>query len=165
MIRKILVAGGIMALAVFMIGSASAFAFGPRGDSEGQEGRGFHRGHRVLTVVAEQLGLTRDELKAELVAGKTISEVAVEQGVATDAVVDAVVAIRAEKLYQAVEDGRITQEQADEHLARIESKITERLDQTWPFGEGRHKGMRGSGHDGGRHHGRPVGPMGGTTSL
>ena len=136
-----------MALAVFMIGSATAFAWGPGGNSETGEGRGGHRGHGLFAVVAEQLGLTKAELKAELKSGKTINEVAIELGVDSQTIVDAVVANRTEKLDQAVEGGRITQEQADERLAQIETRITERLAQTLPLGDGHgRRGHRGPGH-------------------
>ena len=70
-----------------------------------------------------------------------------ELGVDPQTIVDAVVAIRAEKLDQAVEDGRISQGQADERLAQIETRVTERLDQTLPLGDGHgRRGHRGPGH-------------------
>ena len=136
-----------MALAVFMIGSSTAFAWGSGGDSGTEEGCGGHRGHGLVAIVAEQMDLTKAELKAELKAGRAINEVAIELGVDPQTIVDAVVAIRAEKLDQAVEDGRISQGQADERLAQIETRVTERLDQTLPLGDGHgRRGHRGPGH-------------------
>lgn len=44
-----------------------------------------------IEAAAEALGLTEDELRAELEAGKTIAEVAGEQGVDVETVIDAVV--------------------------------------------------------------------------
>ncbi len=60
--------------------------------------------------LAEQLGMTVDELKAELKAGKTITELAEEKGVDLKA---AQIETMKERIQQAVEDGTLTQEQAD----------------------------------------------------
>ncbi len=67
--------------------------------------------------LAEQLGMTVDELQAELDAGKTIAELTEEKGVDLDAV--RVEAMK-ERLQQAVEDGTLTQEQADWMLQGLE---------------------------------------------
>jgi len=68
-------------------------------------------------VLAEQLGMTADELQAELEAGKTIAELAEEKGV--DLQANRVEAMK-EQIQQAVEDGRMTQEQADWMLDGLE---------------------------------------------
>jgi polyhydroxyalkanoate synthesis regulator phasin len=67
--------------------------------------------------LAEQLGMTADELQAELEAGKTIAELAEEKGVDLDA---ARIEAMKERIQQAVEDGTITQEQADWMLQGLE---------------------------------------------
>jgi hypothetical protein len=76
-------------------------------------------------VAAEALGLTPNELFIELHdEGKTLSEVAEEQGVEIEAVQDALNASRAEAqrqaIEQAVEDGNLSQEQADWLLEGME---------------------------------------------
>ena len=68
-------------------------------------------------VLAEQLGMTADELQAELQAGKTITELAEEKGV--DLQANRIEAMK-EQIQQAVEDGRMTQEQADWMLDGLE---------------------------------------------
>jgi len=67
--------------------------------------------------LAEQLGMTTDELAAELEAGKTITELAEEKGVDLQA---AQVEAMKEQIQQAVEDGKLTQEQADWMLQGLE---------------------------------------------
>jgi len=67
--------------------------------------------------LAEQLGMTVDELQAELEAGKTIAELAEEKGVDLDA---ARIEAMKERIQQAVEDGKMTQEQADWMLQGLE---------------------------------------------
>jgi hypothetical protein len=80
----------------------------------------------MFDTAAEALGLTPEELFAELRAGKSPAEIAEEQGVDVEALYDAMNAARGEAmqqaLQQAVEDGRITQEQADQMIERLENR-------------------------------------------
>lgn len=54
-------------------------------------GRGFG-GAKLLESAATALGITADELKVELEAGKTIADVATEKGIDVQTVIDAIVA-------------------------------------------------------------------------
>ncbi len=87
-------------------------------------GRGLHS-HAALEAAAEALGMTADELSTQLWGGKTLAELADEAGVDLQAVRDAVEAAQLEAvradIAQAVEDGRITQEQADWLLQGLEN--------------------------------------------
>ncbi|MDY7078391.1 MAG: hypothetical protein SXV54_15850 [Chloroflexota bacterium] len=71
----------------------------------------------MFDTAAEALGLTPDEFFAELHAGKSLDEIAEEQGVEVEAIQDAMNAARGEAMQQAieqaVEDGSMSQEQAD----------------------------------------------------
>lgn len=71
----------------------------------------------MFDTAAEALGLTPEEFFAELHAGKSLDEIAEAKGVEVQTVYDAMNAARAEAekqaIQQAVEDGRISQEQAD----------------------------------------------------
>lgn len=119
---------------------------GPDG-SGGPGGHGGHGGARrgvVLSAAAEALGMTEQDLRAAGEAGKTLADVAAEQGVEPDALVDALVAAAQERLATAVEQGRITQEQADARAADLEARITESLDVVRLPGGGGH-GPRGGG--------------------
>lgn len=103
----------------------------------------------LVAVAAEQLGLTRPELVAELQTGKTIAEVAAEHEVAVDTIVQAFLAPRAERLAELVADGQLTQEQADTILATMEAKATEHISEPWsPQGHGRGMGFIDSDGDG-----------------
>lgn len=90
----------------------------------------------LIAVAAEALGLTPQELIAELQAGKTIADVAEEQGVTLEAIVDAFLAPREAALQAAVEAGRLTQEQANALLAQIRERVRTRLTATWTFRQG-----------------------------
>jgi hypothetical protein len=72
----------------------------------------------LFDTAAEALGLTPNELFTELHdEGKTLAEVAEEQGIDTAALEEAMNASRTEsmraRIQQAVEDGNLSQEQAD----------------------------------------------------
>ena len=117
-----------------------AFGMGPRwGGSSGS----------LITVTAEQLGLTPTELVTELQAGKTIAQVAEEKGVAVETIVEAFVALRAERLAELVANGQLTQEQADAMLAAMRANVTARLSEAWtPRGPGQGTGPGYADQDG-----------------
>jgi len=139
---------GILVLVVGLIAASAitAYAQGPRGGmGRGGMGVGGHE-NSLVAVAAETLGLEVDALLTELQAGKTIAEVAAEQGVETQAIIDAFVAPRSIMLTAAVEAGYLTQAQADARLALIEANAAARLEQTFTFGFGRWGGgPRGMG--------------------
>jgi hypothetical protein len=112
-------------------------------------------------ALAEALGMTVDEVHAAL-AG-TIAELADSQGMTLEEVVDALIAPVIERIQQAVDDGRITQEQADERIEQMEKKLLEALESGSGFGPrpggfpGRQGGMdRQNSTWGGRGTGSPV---------
>ena len=141
--KKLLIVAGMALIVLLLAGLAGvAFVFAqeptptvPFGRHGGGWGRGgFGRGGfgwagggpwTMFDTAAETLGLTPEELFAELRAGKSPAEIAEEQGVDVEALYDAMNAARGEAMQQAiqqaVEDGRITQEQADQMLERLES--------------------------------------------
>lgn len=106
---------------------------GPRGGRLGCFGR--HMGGLtvrkmggMVEVFAEQLGLTVDELKEELQAGKTLAEIAEAEGVDLAAISESMKAdsIEARKaaIEKAVEDGKMSQAQADWLLQGLEQGFT-----------------------------------------
>ena len=134
--RIILLSGGaIIALLVAgLVGVTVASAqepppeppapFSEHGALRGQRGPGggffdvARAGRRVMfDAVAEAMGLTPVELFTELHADKTVAEVAEQQGVGPEELAEVVNAARAENrkhaIEQAVEDGKLSQEQAD----------------------------------------------------
>ena len=106
-------------------------------------GGGHHGGGMDLDAAATALGLTPDELRTALEPdGTTLAQVAEDEGVAVDDLVAALVQAQEERIAAAVEDGRLTQDEADERLADLEERVTERVNSEAPVrGEGR--GPRG----------------------
>jgi hypothetical protein len=109
-------AGLFIALPALAQGPGSWVPFGWHGGgrSFGPWGTG---GWTMFDATAETLGLTPEQLFAELHAGKSPADIAEAQGVDLQTVYDAMNATRVEAMkaaiQQAVEDGRLSQEQAD----------------------------------------------------
>lgn len=109
---------------------------------------GRHRGFilDMVEAVSEALGVEPAELRDRLAAGESIAEIAEAEGITLEAVTDAVVAAHRDRLDQAVADGRLTQEQADELAARFAERIDALVERGAEagrhFGLGHHR-MRG----------------------
>jgi hypothetical protein len=185
----------VVGLALMLVG-ATVYAQGDDGDDDSQPPCGFFGGghmhmmwgwaegmpesceefmgqlaanNPLVTAAAEALGLEPDALLTELRSGKTVAQVAEEQGVALETVEAAVTAAHAERLAAAVEAGELTQEQADalqenlsEHInAFLTGEYSFPLGGRWGFGEffGGMMGRHFSGGSGGR------GPMTGRGGM
>ncbi len=103
---------------------------------------GHHRGAH-LEIVAQVLDMEVSDLADALRDGQTIAEIAGDQ---TQSVIDALVDEAADRLADAVEDDRLTEEEADARLTEITERITAMV-----TGEGRP----------GPHHRPSDGPFGG----
>jgi polyhydroxyalkanoate synthesis regulator phasin len=75
-----------------------------------------------LEVAAETIGIDVETLIEGLRDGDTIADIAEANGSSADAVIDALVAQQRERLDQAVEDGHLRQEQADEIAAGLRER-------------------------------------------
>jgi polyhydroxyalkanoate synthesis regulator phasin len=97
-----------------------------------------------LDAAATALGMTEDELRTALEPdGTTLADVAEQQDVPVDTLVDALVAAAQERMAGAVEDGHLTQDEADDRLADLEERITERVTSGPPADAPHHLGHRG----------------------
>jgi DNA-directed RNA polymerase specialized sigma24 family protein len=115
--RTIGIAAVVIAVAL-VGGGALVFAQGggPT-DQPNPHGQGIFDRDAIKEAIAGALGITVDELEAAREEGKRIDELAEELGVDLADVEAAVQAAREEMVQQAVEDGTITQEQADQILS------------------------------------------------
>jgi hypothetical protein len=111
------------------------FGFGHHG------GPGMMHGAGHLAAAASYLGMTEDELRTQLEAGKSLADVAKSKGRSVDGLVSALVADEKKELDAAVKAGRITQAQADAFLANAKQRFTDLVNGTMPD--------RGPGPDGG----------------
>ena len=121
-------------------------AFGPRlrgGGSRGGPHAGFGlRFGDALEAAATALNLEDDEVTEALRDGTTLQELAETQGVAYDSVTSAVTSAVQAELDDAVADGDITQERADEILENVQDWLAD-------GGEPFRRGPRGGGRFGG----------------
>lgn len=98
-------------------------------------------------AVLDTLGVSAEDLRTALADGQTLAEVAEANGVDVDTLVDAMVAEVTERLDQAVENERLTEDEAAEKLADASERITGLVNGDIEF-EGR-RGHRGpAGHGG-----------------
>lgn len=118
-------------------GFPGRFGFGPGGPhGKGFRGGAAMEGQVVLKAAADKLGMTEQELLSALRSGKSLSDVAKEKNVSLQDVQSAMVAAAKPQLDQAVKDGKLTQQQEDEILQRIQQG-------NWPGFHGMWGGMRG----------------------
>ena len=121
-------------------------------------GFGHMGGHFAdLDAAASYLGLTEDALQSKLESGKTLAQIAKDQGKTVDGLVQALVKEAETRIDGAVADGRLTTAQADDLKSNLEQRITNLVNRTFPAGEHFRGGPRpgfgpGWGGDGFRPH-------------
>jgi hypothetical protein len=150
-VRAAVAAAAIAGAGLAGFGLTSAFAQTDPGDDaatttapaddtarpEGAECEG-HRGPG-LDVLAEAIGIDVEDLHAALEDGQTPAEVAEANGVSRADLVDAVAAGITDHIQEEVDEGELTQAEADERLADVEEHANAIVD-----GEHR-EGMRPGG--------------------
>ena len=99
----------------------------------GEHGRG-GKGGPGMDVAAQALGMTADELHTALKGGQTLAQVAESKGVNVQVVVDALIASATNHINEKVASGDITQAEADEKLANVTERVTERVNNPRPEG-------------------------------
>lgn len=107
----------------------------------------FGRGHRhhhgfglrgeAGAIVSDLLGLTEAEIAEAFQNGTSLADLAAQQGVEVQTLVDALVAEAEANLAEKVADGTVTQERADSVLENLEQRIEERVNAERPLFEGR----------------------------
>lgn len=141
---------------VILLGNVLVAAAQGAGPGSGPSSDWMTRMHEaVWTAVAKELGMTYDELVAETQGGKTLWQIAEEKGVSFERLRQVMLEAREAVLADLVQQGAITQEQADWMLNHSRGMLN------GGFGHcGGNPGfMRGSGMMGGR------GMMGGPGSF
>lgn len=119
----------IVALAVLALGALGvgiAFAQGPvppydRGPMMGGGGYGWLHEY-MEQALAANLGLTEEQVEDALAAGKPMYQIALDNGIAQEDLADFMNGVHKDAFAEAVEDGVITQEQADWMLQRMQDR-------------------------------------------
>jgi polyhydroxyalkanoate synthesis regulator phasin len=118
-------------------------------EARGEHGPGEGKGPRS-EVLAQALGMSTDDLRTAVESGKTIAQVAADQGVDVQVVIDALIAEKTNHIADEVSSGEITQEEADAKLAELETRVTDMVNNPRPAEGGRGPGGRGPGGHGPR---------------
>ncbi len=79
----------------------------------------------VLDQVAQELGMTPQDLLSELKGGKTLAQIASEKGADLNTLIDKILEPVKTRLSKMVENGKITQDQADQRLSDLTQKLTD----------------------------------------
>lgn len=154
--------GALALSAAAGVGTVSAQSFAAKAaiSRPAHDGRGPGGMAKSATEVAALLKLTEAELKAQLVSGKSLADVAKAQGVEVSAVVNLLVAKAQAHLAEAVTEGKMTQAEADAKLAEVSTRVTDMVNKVRPAGMGDKPGRGGRGHGGRGHHGNGMGKPG-----
>lgn len=121
-----------------LIGSTLGMPSGVSAKSEVRSASVVNAKNCDIDELASILKLTAEELKSQLMSGKTLAQIAEAQNVNVSLVVNAIVAKMKAHVTEAVAAGKITQSEADTKLADMKTKITEMVN------TGRPAGMSGS---------------------
>jgi len=107
------------------IASSKGFGFGMFGFCHGKEdfkGKGFWGRGPKLEDAASILGMTVDQLKTEL-QSKKMNQIITEKGMTMDQFHQKMMELKKEAISSAVEEGKLTQEQADKIIQKMEQRF------------------------------------------
>jgi lambda repressor-like predicted transcriptional regulator len=117
---KLWLAGGASVLALGVVGGA-AIAAGDGGDGP--------RAERAAAV-SDYLGLPSEDIRDARQGGTSLAQLADQQGVSVDGLEAVIVAEASEHLDDAVADGRISEERAQDMLTQLEDRVSEMVQST-----------------------------------
>ncbi len=153
--------GGLLLVGV---PAAKAFAVGNQSGRQAGQGCGLKMGQNqgsMSTNVADFLDISQEDLQTARQSGKSMVQIATENGKSEQDLVDYVIGQRSVWLDQLVSDGRITQEQADQRIRQMTEQVKENLNRTEvgpnPSGNNAGKGNRAGGECTGAGMGKALG--------
>jgi hypothetical protein len=121
--KKILLTTAVILLALAALGVGVVFAQGgqpPVGAGVGQGGYGWMHDY-VEQALAAKLGLTEEQVEDQLAAGKTMYQIALDNGIKQEDLASFMNEVHKAAFDQAVKDGVISQERADWMLQRMQN--------------------------------------------
>lgn len=90
-----------------------------------------------IREVAEFLGVEPEQIREGLRDGQSLAQIAEANGKSRDELKSFLTSQLQERLNEAVADGKITQERADEKLENFQERVDDLIDRTGPFPRGR----------------------------
>lgn len=95
----------------------------PPSSSAAKDEKKRHKGFFLFEDAASVIGMDKKELKKQLEAGKSIADIAKTKGIEETDLINRMIAIRSQKIDDAVKSGKWPQDKAD----RIKQKLPEHL--------------------------------------
>lgn len=136
--------GGVLLVGVPAV---KAFAAGNQAGGKAGQGYGLQIGNNfgsMASNVADFLGISLGDLQADRQSGKSMAQTAAEQGVSEQELVGYVIEQRSAQINQMVSNGRITQEQVDQHKQLMTERVKENFNRTDVGPNGSGNGGRGN---------------------
>ncbi len=131
--KKISLGLGALAFALMLIVGVSAVMAADDSSSVdsfvSRCGQSIQKGYGMMSdTIANLLGMSQEEIQTERESGKSIVEIAQEKDVAEQALIDGILEAKIERFQEAVTDGYLTQDQADEKMERMDEKMERKLE-------------------------------------
>jgi ribosomal protein S20 len=101
------------------------------GQTARHQGIRFKAGKAAFKIVLDQLGVSKEDLRAALKGGQTISQYATSLGKDPAALADALTQAANDRIDQAVTNGKITAERAATIKSKVPARVDKFLNRTW----------------------------------
>jgi len=126
--KKISIGLGIFALTLMLGVGVSSVMAADTSSSSGtlisRCGQSIQKRYGMMSdTITKLLGMSQEEIQAERDTGKKLTEIAQEKNVSEETLIDSMSAVRKQNLDEAVKNGYMTQEQADERMEWMKEKI------------------------------------------
>jgi len=120
--KKTVLIVGLLVVALAVFGIGAAFAQGPTPPyTGGMMGGGWMHDY-IEQALAAKLGLTEEQVEDQLTAGKSMYQIALDNGIKQEAITEFMNQVHQDALAKVVKDGVVTQAQADWMLQRMQSR-------------------------------------------
>jgi len=116
-------------------------------DREARQAARQERRAEKRAAIADAVGVSVDELQVARQAGQSLADIAAANGASVDSLIDTLVDMKTASIDAKVADGTITQAEADEKLAGLSERVTERVNAE-PGERDGNRGRRGNNNQG-----------------
>jgi hypothetical protein len=120
--KKTFLIVALLVVALGVLGVGVVFAQGGVPPMMGQGGYGWMHDY-VEQALAAKLGLTEKQVEDQLAAGKPMYQIALDNGIKQENLATFMNEVHKDALAKAVKDGKITQQQADWMLQRMQNMV------------------------------------------
>ena len=123
----------VVAAVVAAAGAGGALAHGRPGQGHTgvKHANKHHAAHGLFRVAADSLGLTRQALREQLRAGKSLAQIAADQHKSVDGLKQAILAAVKTRLDKAVAAGSLSADREQAILTKLAARLDVLLNRTW----------------------------------